>query len=155
MTTYTKKRWLAEYAALDAGADPASCPSCDRTGFYGPRGERPAGTDARRACKFCGRWQRIGEDSFFAVPTVHSCRNGPTILGAPQIWWELPDKELFDCPTCKAKGLTIEHWRTEAPRDDPDHPWWRVPHGLSQEAYKQWWRENEPWVAAQLAFGYL
>jgi hypothetical protein len=154
MNTYTQSDWEKEYSKLDRGEAPGPCPNCRRTGFYGPRGTRPLGP-GYHACKFCGLWQYVDQLSFFAIPTVHSCGNGPTILGAPQIWWEVPEHEFFDCRFCPATQLKIEGWRTNAPHDDRAHPWRQVPQGLSLAAYKQFWKQAEPWLAPQLRHGFL
>ncbi len=164
---YTREQWDKQYETLDKGAAPEPCPNpkCRRTGFYGPRGERDdPNTKPYRACKFCGFWQYEGKRWFFAIPTVHSCGNGRPILGAPQIWWEIPGNATFNCCWCEKEegleveewqGLGVEEWRMRTPREDPDHPFWQVPHGLSQEDYRRWWAKNEPWVLGKMPFGYF
>jgi hypothetical protein len=151
---YTESAWRGEYEALAKGEVPMACEDCGRTGFYGPRGNYPDGP-GRRACKFCGFWQRVGEEPFTAIPTVHICGNGSPILGAPQIWWEVPENRMFDCRYCPAKGLSVENWQVSAPRDEPRHPWWEIPQGLSQEEYRQFWAARESWLEDCMPYGYL
>ncbi|MEE8520183.1 MAG: hypothetical protein V3S83_02400, partial [Gemmatimonadota bacterium] len=151
--TYTREQWSFQYEALDAESPPQSCPSCAWTGFYGPRGERSdPNVKPYHACKFCGFWQREGEEVFFAIPTIHSCGNGPSILGAPQFWWEVPENKSFDCRWCDVSGLRTADWSRPTPHDDAEHPWRQVPQHLSQAAFKEWWQRN---AGRQLPFGYL
>jgi hypothetical protein len=152
MALYTHPEWLAEYARLDADGNPEPCRVCGRSGFYGPRGDRAAGPEYR-CCKFCGFWQRVGEESFVAIPTVHRCGNWPTILGAAQPWWEVPEHTAFDCPCCGVVGLRIADWLVGVPRDERAHPWWGVPQGRTQDEYRTFWATREPWLLPP--FGYV
>jgi hypothetical protein len=155
--SYLREDWLSDYARLDAQGDPEPCPLCRRTGFYGPRGNRTPGPDARRACKFCGFWQHVGQAAFLAVPTVHDCAKWPVILGALEAWWELPEKVTFDCPmpTCGAKALRVAERRVEPPIENRRHPWWSVPQHRSYIEYRAFWLAREPGLAAVMQRPYL
>jgi hypothetical protein len=77
--------------------------------------------DGRRylACKFCGLWQNVGK------------RPHPIIRYECHVAdWKEPH-ESWDCPRC---GRHFEPSEAVAwPADNPAHPWWAVPQGMSYD----------------------
>jgi hypothetical protein len=80
--TYTDADWSAEYLALFAKSlAPPPCPSCGRTGFYGPR---RADDDRRyRLCKFCGFYQGSATSLPNAVRQFTGAQAGRWLEGRP------------------------------------------------------------------------
>jgi hypothetical protein len=147
-TGYTESDWEEEsYRLFMERSDPAPCPQCGRTGFFGPRAADPG--LKFRACRFCGFWQAIGEKSVQFRPTAHACDEWPECAKAPYVWWVHPDQKQFDCPYCGQVAKVESHNAFErgsaqlAPVDDPDHPWRKVPQGRPYSYYLRFW-ENWP-----------
>lgn len=138
---YTAADWNAEcYIAFGEGRDPAPCPACDRTGFYGPRVAEP---DERfRACRFCGFTQHVGRGAERYVATVHGCEFWPECAKAPYLWWVRATRSSYTCPYC-AKKVAVASHRVTPPADDRHHPWWKVPQGRKRSYYLRFW-ENWP-----------
>lgn len=134
---YPAEQWEAEcFAAFGEGRDPAACPDCSRTGFFGPRIDTADGR--YRQCRFCGFTQPVGEPATRFVPTTHDCATWPTCARAPYIWWVPSDVTSFLCPYCAAR-LSVDSARITAPFHDPTHPWWRVPQRRSRRYYLRFW----------------
>ena len=145
---YSDADWEQEvHALVGERADPAPCPRCGRTGFYGPRGADP-GTKYR-ACRFCGFWQAVGQEPVRFRPMVHACAGWPECAAAPYVWWIHPDEKGYTCPYCHQRiwvegdrGL-IEGTLVTAPSDDPSHPWRLLPQNRPYAHYVTFW-ENWP-----------
>jgi hypothetical protein len=135
--SYSNQDWDDECVYLFAeGRDPAPCPACGRTGFYGPR---VAGKNRRyRECRFCGLYQAVGEPAQRALPTAHGCDTWPEIAKAPYIWWLVPGTEGYECPFCGARATLAED-RVSNPAEDSEHPWHRVPQGRNRFYYARFW----------------
>jgi hypothetical protein len=141
---YTTAQWEAEcFAAFGEGRDPAACPECGQTGFFGPRID--ATERGYRQCRFCGFTHAVGAEPQQFQAIVHSCRGWPTSARAPYVWWVAPEVESFLCPFC-SRRLPIDEVRTPRPVDDPDHAWWRVPQGRKRFYYLRFW---ENWVVTK------
>src|SRR5262245_45144556 len=96
---YTEREWEDEsYALLVERADPIPCPSCGRTGFFGPRALDPG--RKLRACRFCGFSQEVGQAPVRLRPVAHTCADWPQIAKAPYLWWVTPGDKFFQCPYC-------------------------------------------------------
>lgn len=135
--TYTEDDWDSEMAALfSEGGGPGSCPSCTRSGFYGPR--EAEGPRRYRACKFCGFWQDVGQPPVTNKATVHNCEEWPAVAGAAYIWWVRPDEDSYSCPYCAAE-VRIDEAFVTAPAQDSSHPWWRVPQGMTLDEAADFW----------------
>ncbi len=138
---YTQANWEAESFALFAeGGNPRRCPECGRTAFYGPRFIPPS--SKVRSCRFCGFWQEVGGHPTQHLPTVHSCSKWPETSRAPYIWWVAPDTESYPCPFCD-DTVQVALSLVPVPREDPDHPWWRIPQDRTQSFYQRLWKNWE------------
>ena len=143
---YKESHWEEESFSIFAeGANPRPCPECGRTGFYGPRYIEPDGKV--RACRFCGFWQRVGGAVKQFLPTMHTCAEWPEISRAQYVWWVAPDTESYTCPFCK-DAVQVALSIVPVPREDPDHPWWRIPQNRSQSFYQRLWK-NWPYSAGR------
>ncbi len=134
--TYNEADWESEKRQLDAGVDPGACPICERTGFYGPRDD---GAGRRfRQCVYCGLLQNVGEAPMQLRACVHDCGAVATVAGAPMITWVEPDKNFYTCDGC-GREVDVDVNLATGPLDDSEHPWRRVPQGLSQREYVRFW----------------
>lgn len=141
VAAYTRADWDAESFALFAeGADPAACPECRQTGFFGPRVVDE--TIKARACRFCGFWQQVDHSPIHLLPTMHSCSQWPEVSKAPYIWWVLPHVDSYVCPFCRGT-VEVPPSLTIRPADEPDHPWRRIPQNRSQPFYQRLWANWE------------
>lgn len=138
---YALDDWDAEaFSSFGEGRDPASCPDCGRTAFYGPRIDD---MDRRyRQCRFCGFTQPVGEPAGRHAATVHGCAPWPHCARAPYIWWVPPEADSYLCPFC-GERVDVRDAQIGRPVDDPDHPWWRVPQDRKRSYYLRLW-ENWP-----------
>jgi DNA-directed RNA polymerase subunit RPC12/RpoP len=138
---YPQRQWEEEcFATFGEGRDPAPCPDCGRTGFFGPRVDT---ADRRyRQCRFCGFTQVVGERATRFVPAVHGCAAWPTCARAAYIWWVPSDITSFMCPYCSTR-LPVETVRVTPPADDKTHPWWRVPQDRLRRYYLRFWENWE------------
>ena len=105
---YTAENWEREsYALFVERSDPAPCPECGRTGFFGPRARDPG--RKFRACRFCGFWQVVGQSPIRLVPMVHDCSEWPECARAAknrkppltlssEYAYRLPEFDLQGCP---------------------------------------------------------
>ena len=141
---FTEEDWEDEqYSLIAERTDPLPCPSCGRTGFFGPRARDNA--PKYRGCRFCGFVQEVGNTPTRWTPVAHGCEGWPEAAGAPYLWWVPPDQEWFDCIYCgqrtKVKGATPfqKGAVATAPVDDEDHPWQRIPQGQSYQFYYNYW----------------
>jgi len=144
---YTVAAWDDEAFTLFAeGRDPAPCPTCKRTGFYGPR----VGTDGTRlrACRFCGLHQPVDGPPMRAQSAAHGCPTWPEVARAPYVWWLPPGATQFHCPFCD-QDVTVEESRIPPPGDDPSHPWRKVPQGRTRFYYARFW-ENWPYTKGRV-----
>jgi hypothetical protein len=117
-TGYTESDWEEEsYRLFMERSDPAPCPQCGRTGFFGPRAADPG--LKFRACRFCGFWQAIGEKKQFDCPYCGQVA-------------KVESHNAFERGSAQL-----------APVDDPDHPWRKVPQGRPYSYYLRFW-ENWP-----------
>ena len=138
MSDYTVEGWEAEMAALYGARDaPAACPSCGRTGFYGPRQDEKK-TRRYRLCKFCGFGQDVGKEPVSYLATVHRCKQWLYIAGAPYIWWVPPGEDSYTCPYCHGT-VNVATGVVPTPYRDRSHPWWNVPQGLPHSEYRDYW----------------
>lgn len=136
---YTESDWDAENDALLGGAEPAECPGCRRTGFYGPRRASPERKYG--ACTFCGFVQDVGEPAVRYRATVHRCEGWPRVAGAPYIHWVPPEEVSCPCPCC-GQPVRAAEAEIPPPADDPDHPWWKVPQKMTQVDSLLFWRSS-------------
>ena len=137
--SYSDSDWHAQMESIFTRLEPPPpCQSCNRTGFYGPR----EAVDGRRysLCKFCGRYQRVGEDVVICRPTVHGCASSLQVVGAPYIRWVQPSEVSFKCE-CGVEVLS-EKALVARPVDNPKHPWWQVPQNLSFSAAAAFWAQQ-------------
>lgn len=121
--------WLAEDAALKAGAEPPECPQCLRRGFYAPRFAAP--NRRYRACKFCGFWQDVGKPPQKIVRFECHHPDGTAVAD-----WKEPT-ESWTCPKCRrafSPGEAVP-W----PADNPSHSWNNTPQRGSQADYVAYW----------------
>ncbi|HEX9692302.1 MAG TPA: hypothetical protein VGA22_09420 [Gemmatimonadales bacterium] len=134
---YTPKDWDAEaYRNYGEGRNPAPCPVCRRTGFYGPRVVAP---DYRyRQCRFCGFTQEAGGAPTEFRPIVHDCKDWPVVAKAPYTWWVSLNETTFHCPFCQAHA-EIEQVAVAPPVRDSAHPWWKVPQHRTRFYYARFW----------------
>lgn len=146
--TYTETDWDGEsYTLFAERGDPAGCPECGRTGFYGPRAA--GGGRKYRECRFCGFAQDVGQPPIRLGPTVHGCEEWPACAKAPYVWWVHPNEESYKCPYCGKKVTVISRnffaksALITGPSEDPEHPWWRVPQNRTYAYYLRFW-ENWP-----------
>jgi len=144
---YTTAVWDEEcFTVFAEGRDPGVCPSCGRTGFYGPRvgnaGER------YRACRFCGFFQDVDGPPTRAHPSIHGCPEWPEVARAPYVWWLAPRAEEYQCPFC-AQMVRAADAPATAPSDDPAHPWWKVPQTRTRFYYSRLW-ENWPYTRGRV-----
>jgi hypothetical protein len=137
---YTDGEWAADMASLYlARESPPACPHCGRTGFYGPRS---AGSTRRyRGCKFCGFWQNVGERVIIHFAVVHDCDRNTSIAAAPEIQWVAPHERIVKCYGCQ-QDFEVAGFIITAPSDDPSHPWWNVPQGLSYDDSIIFWQSQ-------------
>lgn len=144
---YSQADWDEETFALFAeGRDPAACPLCSRTGFYGPRVSEALGN--YRECRFCGFFQKAGGPAELATPVRHGCDGWPEIARAPYVWWIPPGRDTWVCGFCKAES-TVEETRTAGPYEDDAHPWWKVPQARTRFYYARLW-ENWPFTKGRV-----
>ena len=140
MTGYSPGDWAADMVALHIrNAQPQPCPRCGRTGFYGPRHDGAA--RMYRACKFCGFWQDVGGQVVPHTATVHNCSQWPDVAGAKYIWWVSPLEKSYRCPYCGTQ-VDVASSTVPKPIDDQNHPWARMPQGLSFGDSHSWWKAN-------------
>lgn len=134
---YSLDDWDAEtFAGFGEGRNPASCPECGRSAFYGPRIDS---TDRRyRQCRFCGFTQAVDEPAVRHTPTVHACDPWPECARAPYLWWVAPWVDSYPCPFCRQR-VDVAAARVQRPVDDPNHPWWRVPQDRRSFYYRRLW----------------
>lgn len=134
---YAFEAWEDDlYRLYGLGEDPAACPLCSFTGFFGPRFVEP---DLRlRSCRFCGFWHEISEAPRRAIPVVHGCGEWPQVARAPYLWWVLPGVTSFACPFCGHQA-EVAACRVTAPSHDPQHPWWKVPQRRDADYYRRFW----------------
>ena len=145
---YTLEDWETEsYQLFVERADPAPCPKCGRTGFFGPRASDPG--LKYRACRFCGFWQAVGEDPIQFRPTIHDCEEWPECARAPYVWWVHPEDRRYTCPFCDQK-VNVKSHNTYmkgvlvlSPFENLDHPWRKVPQNRPYTYYLRFW-ENWP-----------
>ncbi len=139
---YTQADWDDEcFANFGEGRDPAPCPACGRTGFYGPRIEDP---DRRyRACRFCGFTQDVDGAAQRYRPTAHDCAPWPTCAKAPYLWWVAPGVASYTCPFCRERAV-VSKCLVSAPVDDSNHPWWKVPQRRNRAYYVRFWENWDP-----------
>lgn len=137
MSAYAESDWEAENRALLDGGAPVPCPGCGRTGFYGPRRADPR--RRYRACTFCGFRQEVGKPAERDRAWSHGCEPWPLVAGAPHVEWAAPGVPEVPCPYC-GRAAEVESHLVTAPADDPGHPWWKVPQGLSGVDYLGYWR---------------
>ncbi len=137
MEDYTTSDWDASsFGLFGEGADPAACPECGRTGFFGPRFVEP---DVKcRSCRFCGFWQRTDSVPERHLPTSHDCADWPKISRAAYVWWVAPTIDFYECPFCNAR-VDVPLSIVPAPIEDIDHPWWKVPQQKPQQVYQRLW----------------
>ena len=139
--TYSLDDWDADaFASFGEGRDPASCPECGRTAFYGPRID--AADRRYRQCRFCGFTQTVDEPAVRYVATVHACASWPECARAPYVWWVAPWADSYPCPFCRQR-VDVSPARVQRPVDEPKHPWWRVPQDRRRSYYFRFW-ENWP-----------
>ena len=144
---YTPEDWEEEcFAVFAEGRDPGACPSCGRTGFYGPR----VGSDGRRsrACRFCGFFQDVAGPPTRAHPSVHGCADWPTVARAKYIWWLAPGEDGYTCPFCDSR-VSLQDSAATPPIDDDAHPWWKVPQSRTRFYYSRFW-ENWPFTKGRV-----
>ena len=146
--SYTEEDWESDsYDLYAERSDPAPCPDCGRTGFFGPRAQDPG--LKFRACRFCGFTQEVDHAPVRYLPTAHDCDEWPTCAKAPYLWWVPPDVTEYHCPYCGQQvhvfGVNMYHPGAiqTAPQEDKEHPWWRVPQGRPYKYYLRFW-ENWP-----------
>lgn len=140
--TYRQLDWDNEcFFNFGEGRDPAPCPACSRTGFYGPRFEEP--NRPFRACRFCGFSQNVDGPPQWYRPVVHACHPWPSCARAPYLWWIPPGIASLDCPFC-SKTIDVAAFVVRTPSDDPLHPWWRVPQHRPRSYYVRFWENWEP-----------
>ena len=144
MKTFSASDWDEEFRSVFArGVSPPSCPACQRSGFYGPR---KADDRLYQMCKFCGLYQEPEKDPVQLISTVHDCPGWPRVAGASYIWWVQPFESSYTCPTC-GSTVKVSSAVVKRPVDDPDHPWWSVPQGMTfAEARKFWVEHGQPRV---------
>jgi hypothetical protein len=135
--TYSAAQWEEEcLASFGEGRDPAPCPDCGRTGFYGPRID--ATERHYRQCRFCGFSQMVGEAPVRHRPTVHGCQEWPDCARAPYVWWVSQEVESYLCPFC-GKRVRVDQATVPRPVDDPSHAWWKVPQHRKRSYYLRFW----------------
>ena len=145
--SYSQADWDEETFALFAeGRDPPACPKCGRIGFYGPRVSEQTGR--HRACRFCGFFQRVDGPVERATPTVHRCGTWPTVARAPYLWWVDPGRDAYVCVFCEGP-VSVDASRVQAPADEPQHPWWKVPQARTRFYYARFW-ENWPFTKGRV-----
>jgi len=138
---YTRDDWDAEsYSIFGEGGNPAACPECGRTGFYGPRFAEP---ERRfRACRFCGFWQDVDGPPTRYLPTAHTCDPWPELSHAPYIWWVSSDTDAYDCPFC-GDPVIVAVAVVPTPAETPKHPWWKIPQNRPPSFYRRLWSNWE------------
>src|SRR2546425_8919869 len=128
--------WDEDFRAIFARrVSPPPCPGCRRSGFYGPR---KADNRVYEMCKFCGRYQAPEQNPVQLIATVHGCPEWPEIAEAPYIWWVQPHEQRYECPYCRS-AVIVSNAKVNRPVDDPSHPWWAVPQGMTFEAARHYW----------------
>ncbi len=137
MSAYRESDWDAESQALLEGAKPAACPECGLTGFYGPRRGSPE--EKYRMCTFCGFRQRVSGPAERWRAVAHRCESWPEVAGAPYVEWMDPQEREHRCPFCAAT-VDVERAAVPRPVDDPEHPWRKVPQGMSPVDALTFWR---------------
>jgi hypothetical protein len=132
---YRESEWKIEVRELERDLPPRPCPSCSRTGFYGPKEE--SGRHFRM-CKFCGFYQTVGKEPYYLRPCVHPCGQVREIAGAPEITWLPAGATSFVCSGCREEAQ-VSSSTVSSPTQDTDHPWWRVPQDLTRQEYVRFW----------------
>lgn len=134
---YLQADWDSEcFFNFGEGRDPTPCPTCSRTGFYGPRFAEP--NSRYRACRFCGFSQNVDGPPQWYRPVVHACTPWPTCAKAPYLWWIAPGQASFECPYCH-ETAEVSAFVVRAPADDHHHPWWKVPQHRRRSYYLRFW----------------
>jgi len=144
---YTEEDWDdAMYALVAERKPPQPCPSCKRTGFYGPRA-RDGGAQ-HHSCRFCGFYQEVNGPAMRLMPVSHDCEKWPQVAKSSYLWWVMPGEQWFTCPYCKqrlavkATNPFMKSAEAPMPLDHPDHGWWNVPQNME---YKQAYRYFQQW----------
>ena len=146
--TYSEQDWDEDsYSLFGERTDPKPCPSCGRTGFFGPRA---ADFGVKfRCCRFCGFHQSVGEEPVQLLPVVHECDDWPICAKAPYVWWVKPDVQRFACPFCerdadvRGKNVFQRGILVDGPLAESDHPWRKVPQGRPYGYYQRFWENWE------------
>lgn len=137
---YSDAQWQSEMGVIFSGRSPPPvCLDCRRSGFCGPRDA--GGTRRYRLCKFCGHYEQVGSLPVRCQPSVHACAPWPKIAGAHYIWWVQPAETTFECPYCHQQ-VAVAQTLVARPCDDPKHPWWAVPQGISFEQAAAYWAQQ-------------
>jgi hypothetical protein len=76
------------------------------------------------------------------------------VAGAPHVEWSPPGVAEVACPYC-GRPVEVDSHLGEAPADDPAHPWWKVPQGLSGVEYLVLWRSRLESVLSLFSRQYL
>jgi hypothetical protein len=63
------------------------------------------------------------------------------VAGAPYVWWVGPEEQSYTCAFCGAP-VSVESVRITKPIEDPTHPWWQVPQGLSYRDSLSYWEAH-------------
>jgi len=139
MQTFAASDWDEEFRAVFVRREsPPPCPTCRRSGFYGPR---KAGDRSYWMCKFCGLYQALGQKAVQLIATVHGCPSWPKTVGAQYVWWVQPNEGGYECPACGSE-VTVSTAIVTRPVDDPRHPWWAVPQEMSFEEARLFWVQH-------------
>ena len=134
---FQKADWDELNGAVFHGTEaPRPCPACKRTGCYG---SYAAGTRCYRMCKFCGFYQKVGQDSRYLVPTAHACEKAPHILGEPYIQWAQTDEVIPKCFYCDQE-YAVESYLAPRPSATPGHGWWAIPQGMDRDTSIAFWK---------------
>lgn len=135
---YSEADWAAEIRERDQGG-PYPCPSCERSGFYGPR-EDESGRHYR-LCNFCGFMQSVGDAGAELRPCVHNCGKVSQIAGAPYVTWIRPQETSYICEFC-GESTDLADSLSNSPALDQHHPWWAVPQEFSRQEFVRFWLNN-------------
>jgi len=148
MPRYTEQEWDEDsYRLFGERIDPESCPTCGRTGFFGPRAADPG--VKFRCCRFCGFHQVVGEEPVQMLPVVHRCGDWPECAKAQYVWWVHPDVQRFKCPFCRresdvsSRNVFTPGLLVDSPSAAQDHPWRKVPQNRSYGYYQRFWENWE------------
>ena len=145
---YSEQEWDEDsYSLFGERTDPKPCPSCGRTGFFGPRAADPG--VKFRCCRFCGFYQVVGEEPVQLLPVVHKCDDWPECAKAPYVWWVHPNDQSFRCPFCgRESDITSRNVfkpgvLVDGPSETFDHPWKKVPQNRPYGYYQRFWENWE------------